>query len=135
MAKKHKHSIFISYSHSEPDREWVRKFVHALEDKHASVWFDENRLVPGELWTKAIEEGLRSSDIVAIVLSAQTSQMPSVLFELGAAIGMGKRIVPIVTPGLDPSALPVPLRLRHFLLRGSPEETAAELLGEQAITA
>jgi hypothetical protein len=48
-------------------------------------------------------------------------------FELGAAIGMGKRIVSIVPREFDPSKLPLELRTRRYLIRDSPEDTAEEL--------
>ena len=134
VGKKRKHfDFFISYSHQ--DREWARKFARALKDRNASVWFAEDEIAPGDQFTEAMNEGLRSSKTVAIVLSGKSSEMPQLLFEMGAAIGMGKRVVPIVPTGLDPADFPIPLRLRRFLLRGKPEETAAELLAEPAITA
>lgn len=48
-------------------------------------------------------------------------------FELGAAIGMRKKVVPIVPKDLDPDALPFDLRLRRYVIRQSPEETADAL--------
>ena len=47
--------------------------------------------------------------------------------ELGAAISMGKRVVPIVPRDLDPRALPFDVRLRRYLIRETPEQTAEEL--------
>jgi hypothetical protein len=40
---------------------------------------------------------------------------------------MGKKVVPIVPRGLDPSNLPLDVRLRRYLVRDSPEHTAEEL--------
>jgi hypothetical protein len=40
---------------------------------------------------------------------------------------MGKRVVPIVPKNLDPSNLPLDVRLRRYLIRDSPEHTAEEL--------
>jgi hypothetical protein len=37
---------------------------------------------------------------------------------------MGKRVVPIVPKGVDPSALPLDVRLWRYLVRGTPEHTA-----------
>ncbi len=54
-------------------------------------------------------------------------QNPSLFFELGAAIGMGKRVVAIVPRDLNPSVLPLDVRLRPYLIRHSPEQTAEEL--------
>jgi hypothetical protein len=81
MAKKPKiYDIFIVYSH--PDRDWARKFARALEERNASVWFAEDQIAPGDTVAEAINHGLRASKTVAIVVSAKTSQMPWLLFEL-----------------------------------------------------
>jgi hypothetical protein len=39
---------------------------------------------------------------------------------------MGKRVVPITPKNIDPSILPLDVRLR-YLIRETPEETAEEL--------
>jgi hypothetical protein len=75
----------------------------------------------------AMEAGLRGSDVVVSLVDAGVPVNPNVFFELGAAIGMGKRFVPIVPRGIDPSALPLDLRLRRYLVRDTPEQTAEEL--------
>jgi hypothetical protein len=45
---------------------------------------------------------------------------------------MGKRAVPIVSKEVKAAELPYPLRVRRFLPRESPEETATKLLAETA---
>jgi len=55
---------------------------------------------------KAIEAGLRESEVLVALLDAESPSKPNLFFELGAAIGMGKRVVPIIPKGLDPSILP-----------------------------
>src|SRR5271165_1834432 len=122
--------IFIS--HSQDDREWVRAFAEALEAQGVQVWLDELQIPAGERLEEAIEQGLRGSDVVVFVITADSIHGPSLFFELGAAVGLGKRLVPIVSKGLPPSELPYPLRVHRFLLRESPEETARNLLAETA---
>ena len=70
---------------------------------------------------------LRSSDVLVALLDEESPSKPYLFFELGAAIGMGKKVVPIVPQGLDPSALPLDVRLRRYLIRNTPEQTAEEL--------
>jgi TIR domain len=117
--------VFIS--HTAHDTEWARSFAKALKERGVSVWFDEFDVQPGEPLRDALESGLRNSDVFVALLDAEAPAKPNLFFELGAAIGMGKRVVPIVPKGIDLGALPLDLRLRRYLVRGTPEQTAEEL--------
>ena len=117
--------VFIS--HTARDAEWARSFAKALKERGVSVWFDEFDVQPGESLREALESGLRNSDVFVALLDAEAPAKPNLFFELGAAIGMGKRVVPIVPKGIDLGALPLDLRLRRYLIRDTPEQTAEEL--------
>jgi nucleoside 2-deoxyribosyltransferase len=125
------HKVFISYSH--PDSAWARSFAEALRERGVPVWFDEFEVAPGESLREALETGLRESDIFVTVVNPQHASRPTLFFELGAAIGMNKRVVAIVPKDFDVSQLPFEFRLRKYLLRDSPQETASEL--SQALAA
>jgi hypothetical protein len=122
--------IFIT--HSPKDKAWVRSFARALEGQGAAVWLDEWELRAGDDWREALERGLRASDVLACVVTPESAQQPTLWFEVGAAVGMGKRVIPIVPEDFDASALPYSLRVRRVLQRTSPEETARRLLAETA---
>lgn len=117
--------VFISYSHE--DAEWVLQFAEALRTQSVNVWLDEWQVTPGEPLREAIEAGLRSSDAIVAILSRTNAQRPNVLFELGVALGMGKRLIPIVPVDLESSAIPFGLRRRRYLKRGAPDEAAREV--------
>jgi len=125
-----KRRIFIS--HAQSDREWVRAFAEALAAQGADVWLDELQLQPGERVEREMERGFRDSDVIAFVITADNVRGPNFFFELGAAIGLGKRAVPILSQDVPNSEVPYPLRVRRFLPRESPEETAKKLLAETA---
>jgi nucleoside 2-deoxyribosyltransferase len=120
-----KQRVFIS--HSARDAGWARSFAQALKEKGVPVWFDEFDVRPGESVRDALEAGLRSSDVLVALLDAESPSKPNLFFELGAAIGMGKRVVAIVPRGMDQSVLPLDVRLRRYLIRDTPEQTAEEL--------
>lgn len=122
--------VFVSYSHDREDKEWTRQFVSALEKRDIDVWFDERNLVAGEKLIPAIERGLRNSDLVVMLLTEKNAGRPNVLFEYGAALGLGKRVVAIVPQEMSADKVPVALRLRRYLTKDNPEETAAKLLNE-----
>ena len=120
-----RHQVFISYSHKDAD--WARSFAEALSKRGLGVWFDEFRVRAGESLRDALESGLRSSDVFVALIDAEHPGKPNLFFELGAAIGMGKRVVAIVPKNFPATELPSELRLRRYLTRDSPEETAQEL--------
>lgn len=120
-----KPQVFISYSHA--DSEWARSFAEALKKLGLRVWFDQFEIGAGESLRDALETGLRDSDVFVTLVERENLQRPNLFFELGAAIGMKKRVVAIVPKDIDPAQLPVELRLRRYLVRDSPQETAEEL--------
>ena len=125
-----KRGIFIS--HARTDQEWVRAFAEALTAQGVEVWLDELQLRAGERLEQAMERGFRDSDVIAFVITLDNVRGPNLLFELGAAVGIGKRAVPILSQDVPTSELPYPLRVRRSLSRESPEETARKLLAETA---
>ena len=125
-----KGQVFISYSHADADREWIRAFAESLRRHGAQVWLDEFELRAGEPMREMLEAALRKSDVVVSLITAESVKRPNLFFEIGAALGMGKRVVAILPHDLDPSLVPQPLRTRRYLRRESPEETAVELLAE-----
>lgn len=125
-----KMTVFLSYSHADADRKWMRAFAESLERRGVQVWFDEFKVRPGQSLRETIEDGLRGSDVLVPLITPHSVRSAYLFFEIGAAVGMGKRVVAIVSKGLDFSLLPQPLRIRRFLIQASPEETAGQLLSE-----
>lgn len=123
--------VFISYSHS--DKEWARTFAQTIASSGIEVWFDEFNIKPGEPLVESLEKGLRESDAVVLVLNAENMRRPNIFFEIGAALGMNKAIIPVVPAGFESHKLPLPLQRIKFLIRNSPEETAHELTSAVAV--
>src|SRR5262245_56528154 len=105
--------IYISYTPS--DRAWATAFARALDAEGAAVWLD--------VIQKPVEKGLRTSDWIVVLLSPDNPPSPNMLFEMGVAVGLGKRIVPVFADGMNTTHVPRPLRYRRAFLRESPEET------------
>lgn len=116
--------VFIS--HSNADSEWAASFAEALGRRGIRVFLD---LSPpaGASFDELLEAALRESDVLVALIDPHTSLKPNLYFELGAAIGMGKLVVPIVPREFDNSTLPQELRIRHYLVRESPEKSAEQL--------
>lgn len=122
--------VFISYSHTDSD--WAREFAESLSRRGINVWLDQFEIQIGDSLRDAIESGLRESDLIVALINPESLQRPALFFELGAALGMGKRIVGVVPKGFDTSQLPQSLRLRRYLVKDSPETTADMLVSEAA---
>jgi nucleoside 2-deoxyribosyltransferase len=122
--------VFISYTRSDGD--WARSFAEALKQRGLRVWFDQFQIAIGDPLREALEAGLRESDVLVALIDPGSSLKPNLFFELGAAIGMGKRVVAIVPRQVDTSKLPFELRSRRYLLRDSPEDTAEQLAHDLA---
>jgi len=117
-----KPKVFISYSRQDAD--WARSFAEALRKRDVPVWFDQLDLPPGALLRDAVESALRESDVLVAVIGPDRSE-PALYFEVGAAIGMRKNVVPVLPTGVDPETLP--FRVRKYLVKQAPDKTADEL--------
>ncbi|SFI70951.1 toll/interleukin-1 receptor domain-containing protein [Nitrosomonas sp. Nm34] len=65
-----KKMVFLSYAKEDRDR--VSELTKALEEHNFNVWIDTKDLRPGENWIEAIQEGLKKSDYILPVLTANS---------------------------------------------------------------
>ncbi len=84
--------IYISYSGD--DLPFVRAVADELRTHGVDAWFDESHIASGDHWQHAQADALRSANVVAIFIGKKT-QTPWMNFEIGAAVGGEKRVVPI----------------------------------------
>ena len=119
--------VFISYSHKDPDSNWISEFVNALQKQNVDVWFDKAKIQLGESLRDALEKGLRESDAIVVLLSPNNARNPNIFFELGVALGTGKKLITVVDEHLDPAAIPFEVRTRRYLIKRSPDETAQQV--------
>jgi hypothetical protein len=117
--------IFVSYSHA--DQQWAKSFIETLKIEGLEVWFDTAAMNGGESWSESLQKSLRASSTIIILLNEENAQSPNHLFELGAALGMNKRVILVVSKDLNVKKLPLPLRLVQYVVRTSPKETAREV--------
>jgi hypothetical protein len=120
-----KRKVFISYSHR--DAEWVRQFAEALREQDVDAWFDDSQIKAGEAWDETIEMALRGSDAIVAVLTSASANSPYMFAEYGAALGMGKPYIPIISSDLEKSAIPSAFRARRSITSSEPDEAAREV--------
>ena len=68
------------------------------------VMFDD--IAPGERWQEKLQEALRESKTLVVILSLASVDSPWIFFELGAAIADNKRIIPVLLEGVDMARIP-----------------------------
>jgi hypothetical protein len=100
-----KRGYTVLISHARKDSRLARKVARQIEATGASVYFDERSLEPGEPFSVQIDQALRSSDEVVTLVTSDSAHSQWMSFEVGAALGLGKRVVPIVE---DPKSTELP---------------------------
>ncbi|MCP4179718.1 MAG: toll/interleukin-1 receptor domain-containing protein [bacterium] len=62
--------VFLSYSHI--DKPIIRDLYKKLNKQWIDVWFDEEKLFPGQNWSFEIQKAINSSDVIIVCLSSQS---------------------------------------------------------------
>ena len=102
-----KTSIFLSYSRA--DKDFALKLAQDLRIAGASLWVDQLDIEPGQPWDRSVEQALKQSPILLVIISSASIQSENVLDEIGFAIDTKKRIVPILHEKCD-----LPFRIRRL---------------------
>ena len=108
--------VFISYS--TKDTEIVRQFVSEIEDCGDDVyWWSESKQPGAKAWV-SIFKWIKNADIVlAVITDATLDRAMAVGNEIGYARANGKRIVPILSEGIQPTSLGCLIGTTHIRLR------------------
>ncbi len=106
-------NVFLS--HNSKDKLTVRSLASALIARGLSVWLDENELRPGLPWQELLEEGIRSSESVAVLIG-KDGIGPWEDVEMRAALILATNsnlpVIPVILP--DVSHVPsLPLFLQN----------------------
>src|SRR2546421_12592768 len=85
-------NLFLSYARAEA--QFVRAVASELERRGLHVGLDAN-LQPGDGWDDAVRGFLESANLVIVFLSSAAIDSPWVNFEIGAAVGREKTVLPV----------------------------------------
>ncbi len=91
--------VFISYRRS--DKEFVERFVSALEEQGPEVWWDAD-IGGGADWRDSIVENLVDSDCLVIVFSESCNASKQLVKELAVADHLDKVVIPIKIDNSEP---------------------------------
>ncbi|GEM_PF-2039754 len=86
--------VFVSYSHEDSD--FVKVLKHELEAKGFEIWIDDERLSVGDDWREGIDEAIKRSFALIVVMSPDAKASEYVTYEWAYAWGRGIGIIPIL---------------------------------------
>ncbi|MDB4914950.1 MAG: hypothetical protein JWM95_2594 [Gemmatimonadetes bacterium] len=93
-------SVFLS--HSASDIDLVRKVERHAEPLDVQTYVFEDDAQPGVPIAAKLQERIRTSDAVIVLLTKASQHRPSVHAEIGIARALGKPIIPVIEVGVDP---------------------------------
>lgn len=108
-------SVFIC--HSSRDKNFARQLSKALKERSVDVWLDEEKVLVGQDFVKQLENGIRESDFVVLILSPNfVNQGPWAQEEFRMALSrqiaeQKTRILPVLKKDCD---IPDILRTKHY---------------------
>ncbi|NNM22628.1 MAG: toll/interleukin-1 receptor domain-containing protein [Flavobacteriaceae bacterium] len=120
----------IFFSYSRENSEFVLNLAKELRTAGAEVWLDQLDIKPGTRWDKSIEDALRSSKTLLVILSKTSVASDNVMDEVSYALEEGKQVVPVLMEECE-----IPFRLRRLQFADFAEshekgmETLTEALG------
>ena len=98
-----KFDVFISYSRT--DSEFADSLYNALTSANLRIWMDRSGGISGGAkWEEKIRQGLKSSQMVLVVISQVSMKSKWVDKELGRAEKLEMDILPVQIEGLKPDA-------------------------------
>jgi HEAT repeat protein len=86
--------IFVSYSHSDSD--FVATMINVLEDAGITCWLDKKVLNAGDDWRAQIDQAIKDSIALVVVLTSDATKSQYVTYEWAFALGVGIRVIPLL---------------------------------------
>jgi hypothetical protein len=95
--------VFLSYD--SVDKPWVINLKDDLQRYGVSVWLDIDEIRPGDLFAKALEEGLANSRAVALIVSPEATASGWVETEYYRALSLAQnkhlQLIPVILRNAD----------------------------------
>ena len=95
------HQGFISYSKKQ--RHEADEIAQKIKSNHnVNIWIDYSGLSAGEVWRREIDEAIKRSSLIIVLVSKDSVNSQYVTYEWAYALGLGRKLLPIL---LDDTAL------------------------------
>jgi len=118
------YKVFVSSTLKDIDL--ARDLAHRLESAGIKVNSVDEAAVSGEAAPIKITRELSHADEVFVILTDESVNSSKLMFEIGAAASLRKRITPVVV-GLEPSKVPSLIRNLNYIKYSDLERYIADL--------
>lgn len=116
--------VFVSSTRNDLDL--ARDLARRLKGKGLQVLTDEEIEDPGEELVQLLQHHLRVSDEVIFLLTQSAVASEKIMFAIGAALSLRKKITPIVI-GIDTEQLPPMVKPLRYVKYAEVEDYLARL--------
>ena len=106
-------NVFISYSRD--DLAFAKQLYAALEAFGFGLAMDQRGISAGEDWQKRLGTLILDADTVAFVLSPSSARSEMCAWEVGEAVRLGKRIIPVLCRSLEDAKAPEKLASLNYI--------------------
>jgi hypothetical protein len=121
---KKRPSVFLSYSRK--DSKLATALEKALRERNLHVWRDVRSIMAGERFSDSIEQGIRDSRGLVVLITAASASSEWVTYEYAFATGAR---VPVVAVRVQKATVPSPIQ--HFqVVEYSDARSAAERIDQ-----
>jgi HEAT repeat protein len=86
--------VFVSYKHG--DHDFSAMLIRQLQGAGFNVWVDSEQLRAGENWREAINEAIKESFALVLVITPESKASEYVTYEWAFAQGAGIKVVPLL---------------------------------------
>jgi nucleoside 2-deoxyribosyltransferase len=119
-------NIFIS--HTYEDESFARRIADALKtSERINVVHPGEKPVTSRNVADKLSKTLERSDVVVSLLSPRSVDSPNLYAEIGMALGLGKKVLPVVKTTMDLSAIPFDLKDRQTIVSRGPKDIAEQI--------
>jgi formylglycine-generating enzyme required for sulfatase activity len=106
--------VFISYSRKD-SAAFADDLVLALEDRGFEPFLDRHDIKPGEPWEVRLGGLIEQSDTVVFVISPQSVKSERCVWEVEKALGLSKRLLPVIYKAVPDAEIPTKLGNLQFV--------------------
>ncbi|MEL6129159.1 MAG: toll/interleukin-1 receptor domain-containing protein, partial [Cyanobacteria bacterium J06628_4] len=101
--------------HSDRDQDSAEQIRQSLMRQGITVWNYRTDIQTSQDYNRAISLGIEEADNIIFMLSPHSAQSPYCQKELGQALSLNKRIIPVLAEPTDPEIVPESLRVRQYV--------------------